>query len=109
MLFYLSQYLLKVSADTAWEDPLRFLRLFRYITFRSGGAAVTALIFSWWLGPKLIAWLKRVKFGQNYQDKAEAAGDPTARLNSPSSAAPIFGGGFADAPLRRVDKKGTPT
>jgi len=91
MLFYLSQYLLKVTADTAWEEPLRFLRLFRYITFRSGGAAVTALIFSWWLGPKLIAWLKRVKFGQNYQDKAEEAGCLLARVNS-KKGTPTMGG-----------------
>ena len=28
--------------------------LFRYITFRAGGACLTALIISFWLGPKLI-------------------------------------------------------
>ena len=91
MLFYLSQYLLKLSEDTSWEEPLRFLRLFRYITFRSGGAAVTALVFSWWLGPKLIAWLKRVKFGQNYQDKAEEAGGLSARRTS-KQGTPTMGG-----------------
>ena len=80
MLYSLSQYLLRISADTAWEDPLSFLRLFRYITFRSGGAAVTALVFSWWLGPKVIAWLKRLKFDQNYSDKAEEAGGLSAVL-----------------------------
>jgi len=91
MLFTVSQYLLKIAAGTSWEDPLSFLRLFRYITFRSGGAAVTALAFSWWLGPKLITWLKRVKFGQNYQDKAEETGGLTARVNS-KKGTPTMGG-----------------
>ena len=82
MLYSLSQYLLKISAGTDWENALSFLRLFRYITFRSGGAALTALVFSWWLGPKVIAWLKRLKFGQNYSDKAEAAGGLASRVES---------------------------
>src|SRR3990172_12183971 len=33
--------------------------LFRYITFRSGGAVLTALVVSFVLGPSIIAWLKR--------------------------------------------------
>ncbi len=32
--------------------------LFRYLTFRSGGALVTALVISFWMGPRIIAWLK---------------------------------------------------
>jgi phospho-N-acetylmuramoyl-pentapeptide-transferase len=74
MIYLLSQYLLKVSADTGWAEHLSFLRLFRYITFRSAGAAITALGLSWWLGPIVIAWLKRLKFGQEYQDKAAETG-----------------------------------
>ena len=68
MFYYLSQYLLQQTADTAWTDTLSGLRLFKYITFRSAGAAVTALVLSLWLGPKVIAWLKRLKFGQHYLD-----------------------------------------
>lgn len=33
--------------------------LFRYITFRTGGAILTSLIISFCLGPSLISWLKR--------------------------------------------------
>jgi phospho-N-acetylmuramoyl-pentapeptide-transferase len=33
--------------------------VFRYITFRTGGAVMTALLVSFWLGPGLIRWLKR--------------------------------------------------
>jgi phospho-N-acetylmuramoyl-pentapeptide-transferase len=34
------------------------LNLFRYITFRSGGAVVTALLISFIFGPRIIVWLK---------------------------------------------------
>src|SRR5580704_7754428 len=39
-------------------DEFHALNLFRYITFRSGGAVVTALIISFVCGPGVIAWLK---------------------------------------------------
>jgi phospho-N-acetylmuramoyl-pentapeptide-transferase len=91
MLFYLSQYLLSWSAGTEWADLLSALRLFRYITFRSAGAAVTALVISWWLGPRVIAWLKQLKFGQEYADKAEAEGGIAARLLS-KKGTPTMGG-----------------
>ena len=88
MLYELTQYILKLADESSWQDPLSFLRLFRYITVRSAGAMVTALLLSWWLGPKVIAWLKRLKFGQQYVDKAEEGGKIETRL---------------------VSKKGTPT
>src|SRR5512137_1436765 len=91
MFYYLSQYLLAWSAETEWADRLSALRLFRYITFRSAGAAVTALVLSWWLGPKVIAWLKRLKYGQFYKDKAEEAGGLTARVTS-KTGTPSMGG-----------------
>jgi phospho-N-acetylmuramoyl-pentapeptide-transferase len=91
MLFYLSQYLLDWSAGTEWADRLSALRLFRYITFRSAGAAVTALVLSWWLGPRVITWLKQLKFGQDYSDKAEAQGGMAARLLS-KKGTPTMGG-----------------
>src|SRR5262249_11787613 len=37
---------------------LQAFNLFRYITFRSGGAAVTALLISFLFGPRIIAWLR---------------------------------------------------
>ena len=33
------------------------LRLFQYLTFRSGGAVITALLICWVMGPKVIRWL----------------------------------------------------
>jgi len=91
VLYYLSQYLLEWSAGTPWAHHLSPLRLFGYITFRSAGAAVTALALSWWLGPRVIAWLRRLKFGQEYADKAEVVGGMTARILS-KRGTPTMGG-----------------
>ncbi len=91
MLYYLSQLLMEKSAGTEWADALSALRLFRYVTFRSAGAAVTALAISLWLGPRVITWLKQLKFGQEYRDKAEIAGNLPSRLLS-KKGTPTMGG-----------------
>lgn len=91
MFYYLSQYMRMRSEGTEWAEIFSPLRVFEYITFRSAGAAVTALLFSWWLGPPVIAWLKRLKFGQNYVDKAEEAGGLGARVLS-KRGTPTMGG-----------------
>lgn len=39
-------------------DGLGFLNVFRYITFRTGGAVMTALIIALAIGPFVIRWLK---------------------------------------------------
>jgi phospho-N-acetylmuramoyl-pentapeptide-transferase len=41
-----------------FADQFQAFNLFRYITFRSGGAVVTALLISFLCGPRVIAWLK---------------------------------------------------
>src|SRR5215831_15133590 len=86
MIYYLSQVILDWAHGSDWESRLSFLRLFKYITVRSACGAVTALALSWWFGPRIIRWLKEQKFGQEYVDKAQAAGVQHV-----------------------VDKKGTPT
>ncbi len=91
MLYYLSQYILNATHGTEWQGPLSGLRVFQYITFRSAGAAVTALLLSWVLGPKVIAWLQRLKFGQDYVDKAEETGSLVARVLS-KKGTPTMGG-----------------
>src|SRR5579862_9964920 len=40
------------------SDQFHALNVLRYITFRSGGAVVTALLISFLTGPGIIAWLK---------------------------------------------------
>ena len=79
MFYYLSIFLQEQAVGTPWEDRLSALRVFHYISFRSAGAAVTALLLSLWLGPKVILWLKRLKFGQDYVDLATQAGGLSAR------------------------------
>ncbi len=54
----------------------------RYITFRAAAAAITALLIAFWLGPKIIAALKRRQIGE------------AAKL---------------DAPKTHLTKAGTPT
>ena len=91
MFYYLSQFLRAQAEGTSWESLASPLRVFSYITFRSAGAAITALLVSWWLGPRVIAWLKQLKFGQNYVDKAEEGGDLKTRLLS-KKGTPTMGG-----------------
>jgi phospho-N-acetylmuramoyl-pentapeptide-transferase len=65
------------------EHPgLGFLNVFRYITFRSAYAAVTALFLALLLGRPVIAWLKRFGIGQKIREEGPAghqvkAGTPT--------------------------------
>jgi phospho-N-acetylmuramoyl-pentapeptide-transferase len=42
--------------------------VFRYITFRSAGAVLTALVVSFVLAPSVIAWLRRLKVGQHVRN-----------------------------------------
>jgi phospho-N-acetylmuramoyl-pentapeptide-transferase len=91
MFYYLSEQILGWSHGKTWESQVSFLRLFRYITVRSAGAAITALLLSWSFGPKIIHWLKTLKFGQDYKDKAEEAGGLAARVLS-KRGTPTMGG-----------------
>jgi phospho-N-acetylmuramoyl-pentapeptide-transferase len=50
MLYYLSLL--------THTDQLAFFRLFKYLTFRSGAAVVTALLIAFLINPMLIRWLK---------------------------------------------------
>ncbi|MDD4932667.1 MAG: phospho-N-acetylmuramoyl-pentapeptide-transferase, partial [Methylacidiphilaceae bacterium] len=45
--------------------------VFRYITFRSVAAALTALFVSWMFGRPMIAMLRRLKMGQPIRGKEE--------------------------------------
>ncbi len=92
MLYYLSQFLLDQTEGTEWTAltvPLH--RLLGYISVRCAGAAITALALSWWLGPGVIAWLKRLKFGQDYDDEATQTGGLGARILS-KRGTPTMGG-----------------
>jgi phospho-N-acetylmuramoyl-pentapeptide-transferase len=65
-------------------EQIAFLRLFKYLTFRSGGAVLTALFVAFVIGPGLIRWLKQ----------RQGKGQPIR----------------ADGPQRHIlEKQGTPT
>ena len=44
---------------TPYADQFQLFNVFRYLTFRTGGAVMTALILSFLLGPSLIRWMRR--------------------------------------------------
>jgi len=68
----------------AHAEKSALFNLIHYLTFRSGAACLTALIMSFWLGPRVIRWLKSVQRG----------GQPIRE----------------DGPERHlIEKKGTPT
>src|ERR1700676_5397148 len=69
---------------TELSDKISVLNVFRYITFRTGGAVVTALVFVFWSGPTIINKL-RLKQGKGQPIRADG---PQSHL---------------------VTKKGTPT
>ena len=64
-------------------DEHIFFNLFRYLTFRTGGAIVTALIICFMIGPRIISWLKSKQgAGQPIRDVGpethfKKAGTPT--------------------------------
>jgi phospho-N-acetylmuramoyl-pentapeptide-transferase len=56
--------------------------LFRFITFRAGAAAVTALLIAFWVGPRIIRYLKERQIGESAKLEApkthlSKAGTPT--------------------------------
>jgi len=44
---------------TPYADEFQLFNVFRYLTFRTGGAVMTALVISFLLGPSLIRWMRR--------------------------------------------------
>jgi phospho-N-acetylmuramoyl-pentapeptide-transferase len=71
-----------------WVYPLHTihglsaLNVFRYITFRAAYAAITALLVCFVLGPPMIEWLRRVKFGQKI--RAEGPQAHLAKAGTPT-------------------------
>jgi len=59
-----------------------FFNLFRYQTFRAAGAVVTSLFLAFVIGPAVIRWLRKVRFGQVVREEGpqshlQKAGTPT--------------------------------
>ncbi len=91
MLYELSVWLRLWAANTAWADVVGPLRVFEYVSFRSAGAAVTALLLSLLLGKPFIRELVRWNFGQNYEDPGVRHGAATVDPRS-KKGVPAMGG-----------------
>lgn len=57
MLYYFLTYL-----DRLYDIP--GFGVFRFITFRAGAAAITALIIGFWVGPRIIRKLRQLQIGE---------------------------------------------
>ncbi len=69
-------FIYPLSADVG------LFNVFRYITFRSVWALLTALLITILIGPRFIEWLRKIKFGQYIQEDGvqahkQKAGTPT--------------------------------
>ncbi len=57
MFYYLFDYINKIFSPPGFD-------VFRFLTFRSALSAITALVMSFYLGPKMIALLKKKQIGE---------------------------------------------
>ncbi len=71
-----------------YENYFGPLRVFRSLMFRTVGAAVTAALIGFVIGPWLIAKLRKLKFGQHYDD--DRTGDLAQRFDKKNT--PTMGG-----------------
>jgi phospho-N-acetylmuramoyl-pentapeptide-transferase len=72
---------------STFSETLSVLNVFRYLTVRTGGAAMTALIFVFWLGPGIIDLL-RLKQGKGQPIRSD--GPPSHLLTKKGT--PTMGG-----------------
>jgi phospho-N-acetylmuramoyl-pentapeptide-transferase len=75
MLYYFFEYINKIYAPPGFN-------IFRYLTFRSALAAITALFLAFYLGPKIIRFLHKNQIGEAKKEDApqthwSKAGTPT--------------------------------
>jgi phospho-N-acetylmuramoyl-pentapeptide-transferase len=71
------------------HDIFLFLNVFRYITFRSAMAVVTAFLISILFGPRLIAWITRLEIGENVRKEDSAQ---LYELHKEKQGTPTMGG-----------------
>jgi phospho-N-acetylmuramoyl-pentapeptide-transferase len=77
-----------LSLLSAYDEYFGPLRVLRYITLRTLLATGTAAMIGFIIGPWLIAHLRRLKFGQHYDD--DRTGDLASRFDKKST--PTMGG-----------------
>jgi phospho-N-acetylmuramoyl-pentapeptide-transferase len=73
--------MLSLLAD--YSANLNFLNVFRYLTFRTGGATATALFFVFFFGPRIIAAL-RIKQGKGQPIRSDGPQSHLAKKGTPT-------------------------
>lgn len=75
---------------TFLADPDSPLRLLNYLTFRMFGAAVTAMLIGFLIGPWMIERLRRLNFAQSLRERSEVG--KLADLHAAKKNTPTMGG-----------------
>jgi len=58
--------------------------VFRYVTFRAAAAAITALTISFWVGPRIIAALRRRQIGEQAKAELATTGNHASKAGTPT-------------------------
>lgn len=77
MLYYLAQWL-----RTTFDPP--GFGVFQYVSFRAAAAAITALLISFIVGPKIIAFLKRKQIGEAAKSELQGTGNHALKAGTPT-------------------------
>ena len=79
-------------------DDLVVFNLFRYLTFRTGGAILTGLLVSFAFGPAVIRWLRAHKVGEDVtKTDSKDLAKMTEQMGKKNT--PTMGGSFLIAAL----------
>lgn len=77
MLYYLAQWL-----EAVFNPP--GIGVFRYITFRSAGAAITSLLICFIFGPMIIKALKKHQIGEQSKQELQQVGNHYLKAGTPT-------------------------
>ncbi len=58
--------------------------LFQYVTFRAASAAILALLIAFFVGPRIIALLKRIQIGEQAKKELQGVGQHSLKAGTPT-------------------------
>ncbi len=77
MFYYLAEWL------RALYDLPGF-GVFQYITFRAAASAITALLISFYVGPKIISYLRKKQIGEQAKEELQTVGQHSRKSGTPT-------------------------
>ncbi|MFC2131292.1 phospho-N-acetylmuramoyl-pentapeptide-transferase [Bacteroidota bacterium] len=77
MFYYFAEWI------RALYDPPGF-GVFQYITFRAAASAITALLISFYFGPKIISYLKKKQIGEQAKEELQSVGQHSGKAGTPT-------------------------